>query len=90
MYVNQIGRAPKGTPGSLGGSLDVSEKLPILRRYRFHGTFPTNVSAIELSYDQTDSIEEFTVDLQVQWWDVFDADNKNALTDPSKIGDTDG
>ena len=88
MYVNQIGRAPKGTPGSLGGSLDVSEKLPILRRYRFHGTFPTNVSAIELSYDQTDSIEEFTVDLQVQWWDVFDADNKNALTDPSKIGDT--
>tara|TARA_Y100000991_G_scaffold143054_1_gene107956 strand:- start:98 stop:772 length:675 start_codon:yes stop_codon:yes gene_type:complete len=90
MYVNQIGRAPKGTPGSLGGSLDVAEKLPILRRYRFHGTFPTNVSAIELSYDQTDSIEEFTVDLQVQWWDVFDADNKNALTDPSKIGDTDG
>ena len=90
MYVNQIGRAPKGTPGSLGGSLDVSEKLPILRRYRFHGTFPTNVSAIELSYDQTDSIEEFTVDLQVQWWDGFDADNKNALTDPSKIGDTDG
>tara|TARA_Y200000002_G_scaffold254060_1_gene210601 strand:+ start:322 stop:993 length:672 start_codon:yes stop_codon:yes gene_type:complete len=89
MYVNQIGRAPKGTPGSLGGSLDVAEKLPILRRYRFHGTFPTNVSAIELSYDQTDSIEEFTVDLQVQWWDVFDADNKNALTDPSKIGDTD-
>ena len=68
MYVNQIGRAPKGTPGSLGGSLDVAEKLPILRRYRFHGTFPTNVSAIELSYDQTDSIEEFTVDLQVQWW----------------------
>ena len=46
--------------------------IPVLRTYKFHGVFPTNVSAIELSYDQTDSIEEFTVDLQVQWWDVFE------------------
>ena len=86
MYVNQIGRAPKGTPGSLGGSLDVAEKLPILRRYRFHGTFPTNVSAIELSYDQTDSIEEFTVDLQVQWWDVFDGEDVPLLTNQTVDG----
>ena len=50
MYVNQIGRAPL-TKG-LGGSQDNSGKLPILRKYKFHGTFPTNVSAIERSYDQ--------------------------------------
>ena len=88
MYVNQIGRAPVSQ--GLGGSLDVSTETSYSKSIEFHGTFPTNVSAIELSYDQTDSIEEFTVDLQVQWWDVFfDADNKNLRTDPSKIGDTD-
>ena len=43
-----------------------------MKGYRFYGVFPTNVSAIELSYDQPDTIEEFTVDLQVQWWDALD------------------
>jgi hypothetical protein len=37
--------------------------------YNFRGTFPTNVSSIELSYDSTDVIEEFTVELQVQYWE---------------------
>ena len=78
MYVNQIGRAPVAE--GLGGSQTNQQKLPILRKYKFHGTFPTNVSAIELSYDQTDSIEEFTVDLQVQWWDVFDGNSTPLLT----------
>ena len=57
--------------------------IPVLRTYKFHGVFPTNVSAIELSYDQTDSIEEFTVDLQVQWWDVFEGKENilNTVTD---------
>ena len=76
MTVSQLGRAPKGTPGSLAG---VDEDVPILRQYKFHGTFPTNVSAIELSYDQTDSIEEFTVDLQVQWWDAYGANSENVF-----------
>ena len=76
MTVSQLGRAPKGTPGGLGG---LDEDVPILRQYKFHGTFPTNVSAIELSYDQTDSIEEFTVDLQVQWWDAYGANSENVF-----------
>lgn len=38
--------------------------------YNFRGTFPTNVSAIDVSYDQTDAIEEFTVELQVQYWEA--------------------
>lgn len=41
-----------------------------LRKYIFHDIFPTNVSAIELSYDSTDTIEEFTVEMQVQWWEA--------------------
>ena len=76
MFVNQVGRSPLGSVGKLDPT---DQPLPILRKYKFHGTFPTNVSAIELSYDQTDSIEEFTVDLQVQWWDVFDGDGANVF-----------
>jgi len=38
-------------------------------KYKFVGTFPTNVSAIDLAFDSNDTIEEFTVELQVQWWE---------------------
>jgi hypothetical protein len=37
------------------------------------------VSAIDLSYDSTDTIEEFTVDLQVQWWDALDPSGATQL-----------
>ena len=39
------------------------------KRYDFRGTFPTNISAIEVSYDAENTIEEFTVELQVQYWE---------------------
>ena len=42
-----------------------------LRTYRFYDVFPTNVSQIELSYDSSDTIEEFTVELQVQYWEAY-------------------
>ena len=38
------------------------------KQYRFYGIFPTNISAIDLSYDTGDTIEEFTVEFQVQYW----------------------
>jgi hypothetical protein len=42
----------------------------ILRSYKFYDVFPTNISTIDLSYETTDTIEEFTVELQVQWWEA--------------------
>jgi hypothetical protein len=39
------------------------------KRYDLRGTFPTNISQIELSYDTENAIEEFTVELQVQYWE---------------------
>ena len=39
-----------------------------LRTYKFHDVFPTQVSQIDLSYETTDAIEEFTVEFQVQYW----------------------
>ena len=62
--------------GKLGKQKATNAKVEVLKTYKFHGIFPTNVSAIELSYDQSDSVEESTVDLQVQWWDAYRQDEK--------------
>jgi|TARA_R100000030_G_C3216886_1_gene114869 hypothetical protein len=66
-YVRQLGRGVAGS--ATGPKLD--SNIPVLKTYRFYGVFPTNVSEIEVSYDSSDIIEEFTVTLQVQWWDAL-------------------
>lgn len=40
-----------------------------LKVYDFRGCFPTAISSIDLSYDNTDTIEEFTVEFQIQYWE---------------------
>ena len=39
-----------------------------LKTYLFEGCWPSTVSAIDLSYETGDAIEEFTVTLQYQYW----------------------
>jgi len=41
----------------------------ILKKVIFRDAFPKNVSAIELSYETVDAIEEFTVDFAVNFWE---------------------
>jgi hypothetical protein len=53
---NQQGNNTTGAPSN------------ILAQYRFIDIFPTAVSAIDLSYDTTDTIEDFTVEFQVQYY----------------------
>ena len=48
-----------------------------LRSYRFYDTFPTQVGPIELSYD-AQGIQEFTVELQVQYWEAIKGSGPNA------------
>ena len=48
-----------------------------LRSYRFYDVFPTQVAPIELTYDGQ-GIEEFTVELQVQWWEAIRGTGTNA------------
>ena len=64
-FVYQLGRA-----GVDAGSQSSQANMPILRTYKFYSVFPTNVSQIDLSYDSSDAVEEFTVTLQVQWWEA--------------------
>ena len=64
-YVYQLGRSPVDSQSQTS-----DQNMPILRTYKFYSIFPTNVSQIDLSYDSSDAVEEFTVTLQVQWWEA--------------------
>ena len=75
-YVYQLGRGGKGkettdaVPNAGSGKVGAGTKGNVLRSYRFYDVFPTNISAIDLAYDTTDTIEEFTVELQVQYFEI--------------------
>ncbi len=48
-----------------------------LRAYHFYDLFPTNMASIPLSYD-TESIQEFSVEMQVLWWEAIKGDSAKA------------
>ncbi len=60
--VKQLGRGEKPfSDSSSAGSTTQS----VLKTYKFIDMFPTNISAIDLSYDSGDTIEEYTVEFAV-------------------------
>ena len=70
--VYQLGRG--STPQSTTNAGNANSEL---KEYEFQDIFPTTVSAIDLSYDSTDAIEEFTVDFQVQSYNFAGAGGPN-------------
>jgi hypothetical protein len=68
--VHQLGRgADKGASSKTNSDLANGSAITPLKTYTFFDIFPTNISAIDLSYDSSDTIEEFTVEFQVQYWE---------------------
>ena len=61
--VFQLGRGGKAGKES---KTNTGNNSVILKQYKMEGIFPTNVAGIDLSYDTGDTIEEFTVEFQVQ------------------------
>ena len=59
--VYQLGRGSTPNAKSNSGSAN-----SVLKEYEFYNIWPSTVAAIDLSYDSTDTIEDFTVDFQVQ------------------------
>tara|TARA_B100000131_G_scaffold152744_1_gene148140 strand:- start:69 stop:659 length:591 start_codon:yes stop_codon:yes gene_type:complete len=59
--VFQLGRGSTTSSKSSDGSSNA-----VLKEYEFVDIWPSNVAAIDLSYDSSDTIEEFTVEFQVQ------------------------
>jgi len=70
MNVVQLSRGPGVSPNTIN-----TNSIQTLRKYIVHGVFPTTVSTIDLSYNNENEIEEFTVDLQVQWWEAKTGNN---------------
>lgn len=82
-YVYQLGRSDqrngtrvRNTPDIDGPGFNASgDAVTVLRAYKFWDIFPTNISQIDLSYDTGDTIEEFTVEFQVQYFEIDDDTN---------------
>ena len=70
--VFQLGRGATPSSTSNGGNAN-----SVLAEYEFVDIFPTSVSAIDLSYDSSDAIEEFTVEFQVQSFNIVSAGTPN-------------
>ncbi len=64
-FVQQLGRGAErfATTNSGGQSA-------VLRTYKFFDIFPTNISEIALSFDSGDTLEEFTVTFDVQYYTI--------------------
>ena len=70
--VYQLGRGSSASSQDNSGTANA-----VLKEYEFIDIFPTNVAQIDLSYDSSDAIEEFTVEFQVQSFTYSGAGNPN-------------
>ena len=43
-----------------------------LKKYKFIGLFPTDLTPIDVDWGSNDTIEEFTVTLAFQWWEALE------------------
>lgn len=41
----------------------------VIKTYKFLNAFPSNISQIDLSYDNNNSVAEYTVEFQYDWWE---------------------
>ena len=71
--VYQLGRGSEKSSQSAGAG----DGNVVLKEYEFIDIWPTSVSAIDLSYDTGDTIEEFTVEFQVQSLNLAGAGSPN-------------
>lgn len=62
--VYQLGR----TASTKQSESDSNVNSTIIAQYKFVDIFPTNVSQIDLSYDTSDTIEDFTVEFQINYY----------------------
>ena len=74
-YVYQLGRGySSGRQSTTNSTTSDGEKVTPLKSYKFIDIFPVSVSSIDLSYDSSDTIEEFTVDFAVQSFETLPDD----------------
>ena len=77
-YVYQLGRG--AAEGKFSKKNSTGTSVTPLKSYKFVDIFPVNVSAIDLSYDSSDTIEEFTVEFAVQSFEAGDPKDQAGQT----------
>jgi hypothetical protein len=75
-YVKQLGRGSKPFAEDNSGG-----ESSVLRTYKFYDIWPTNVSAIQLSYDTEGTIEEFDVTFAVQYFTIGESEESGSSDD---------
>ena len=63
MKVHQLSRGVKS-----------GDSPQITKSYKFFNCFPSNIAAIDLDFGNNDAVEEFTVELQTQYWTPISSD----------------
>jgi hypothetical protein len=73
-FVKQLGRGAQqyATTNNSGNT------SAVLRTYKLYDIWPSSVGAIDLSYADNNTIERFTVDFQMQWFEVGDTSSGGA------------
>jgi len=66
-------------PNSYKGTAEVwqyskAEGVLPLRKYIFEGIFPSSLAAIDLSWETTDAIQEFTTTFSYDYWEITDVE----------------
>ena len=64
-YVQQLGRG-----GQISAASNDGGESAVLRSYKFFDVFPVTVGEIALSYDTTDTLEEFDVTFRYQYFTI--------------------
>lgn len=75
-YVKQLGRGKERFATENAGG-----ESAVLRTYKFYDIWPTNVSAIQLSYDTEGTIEEFDVTFAVQYFTIGETEESGSSDD---------
>ena len=68
------GGAKSNTSGNVARA--GTDQQPVVAAYKFFGIWPSQVSSIALDYGSTDTIEEFQVTFQVEYWGADYATDK--------------
>ena len=62
----------RNNPAGTGPDQTGDSNIPIVSKYKFYGMWPSQVSSVALDYGSTDTIEEFQVTFQVEYWNQVD------------------
>lgn len=77
----KVSQLARGTSASDG----LKDPHSVVRSYDFYNAFPTNIAQIDLSYDNNNTIAEYTVEFQYDWWEANKSDGTIDIGDGAVI-----